>query len=703
MVDNGAGITPEDLKVIGQRYSTSKCHSLSDLTDLRYYGYRGEALASILDVSGSLEISTRPRISAHPHIIAKTYRKAFRRGYKVEMSESSLQRAYCGTTVTVHDFFYNLPVRQRNISESLEIESIKKTLTAIALVNPSISFTLWNGRGKDLVLTANRASTISGRISQLFNTTPHTLEEVALCHKGFQLSGYLSTNGHHNKSLQYVFVNRRVVRKTKIQASVNNVLANSLIVRGRSGPDRHGVYIICIRCPVSQYDITLEPNKSLVEFKDWGNLLQAVHMLLNKFLTEHSLTCGLDMRPCGSDMRTCDRERSPLQPAKSCDSHTINFGLHSRIVKRLKGPHTPSDTPPLLSSLTTPSKSTQSPSTSSDVTSDVTGEQFVSKKRTIGLNVPKRAPLPSTFLSSNISSFMKRSENVTGEANIVDVEKKYGDLIPSVPSDGNHGNISSALHNNCCNHSPFIACTASSCITLSSLVLHNASLPYTASSLPCITSPYAAYTIPLSSSSHIASPQYTLSSTVALSPSAPDVRVTHSVSPSSYYTTSVLPTSAVVQPSLAAASIDHCTFDHGDQEVGRGDKEIDHNVATTVAPALDTASGVWKAVSANGSTLYINRVTGNISHTQSHADTSVVTYGHAPLLAAPHLTHGYTPLKPRPKALRHTARSNTGITDINDTTNVSDISDISTKWRDVGGRLISSWKNPAFMAGDKVH
>ena len=59
--DNGCGITFGDLKLAGERYSSSKCHVLKDLDQLTFYGFRGETLASLREICDVLEIVTRHR------------------------------------------------------------------------------------------------------------------------------------------------------------------------------------------------------------------------------------------------------------------------------------------------------------------------------------------------------------------------------------------------------------------------------------------------------------------------------------------------------------------------------------------------------------------------------------------------------------------------------------------------------------------
>ncbi|RIB21889.1 histidine kinase-like ATPase [Gigaspora rosea] len=51
VIDDGNGIQPTDLDKLAQRHVTSKCHSLEDLAHIKTYGFRGEALASLAEVS----------------------------------------------------------------------------------------------------------------------------------------------------------------------------------------------------------------------------------------------------------------------------------------------------------------------------------------------------------------------------------------------------------------------------------------------------------------------------------------------------------------------------------------------------------------------------------------------------------------------------------------------------------------------------
>ena len=59
VIDNGCGMSDEDLPLCFQRHATSKIHSIDDLLSIRTLGFRGEAMASIASVSQVLVKSKR--------------------------------------------------------------------------------------------------------------------------------------------------------------------------------------------------------------------------------------------------------------------------------------------------------------------------------------------------------------------------------------------------------------------------------------------------------------------------------------------------------------------------------------------------------------------------------------------------------------------------------------------------------------------
>jgi DNA mismatch repair protein MutL len=59
--DTGHGISQEDRPLLCRRYCTSKIREFGDLKEVggKWLGFRGEALASMAEMSGMLEVTTR--------------------------------------------------------------------------------------------------------------------------------------------------------------------------------------------------------------------------------------------------------------------------------------------------------------------------------------------------------------------------------------------------------------------------------------------------------------------------------------------------------------------------------------------------------------------------------------------------------------------------------------------------------------------
>ncbi|VDI36522.1 DNA mismatch repair protein MLH3 [Mytilus galloprovincialis] len=306
VVDNGKGIRQDDLQVVGERYSTSKCHEVSDLENLHYYGYRGEALASLRDITSILEINSRSQTSTH------TFCKIFQQGRPLSISDSTVPRSSAGTTVTVHDLFYNLPVRKKCCNPALDLEKIRQKVESIALIKPSISLSLRNDVSGHVVLQTHKTNNILNTFTYLFGPgKSKSLTDVCGKEADFSIEGYIGKKGANKKDCQFIYINGRNVLKTKLHKVVNHQLSKSLILRRKlelstnkfrghimnTSPtkttDQHGIYVLNVTCPYKEYDITFEPAKTLVEFKNFELLQHCLEKTVTDFLKKHSLHLGI--------------------------------------------------------------------------------------------------------------------------------------------------------------------------------------------------------------------------------------------------------------------------------------------------------------------------------------------------------------------------------------------------------------------------
>uniref|UniRef100_A0A8D0L9R5 MutL homolog 3 n=1 Tax=Sphenodon punctatus TaxID=8508 RepID=A0A8D0L9R5_SPHPU len=363
VVDNGIGMGREDLNEVGSRYFTSKCHLVEDLENLKFYGFRGEAVASIASMASIVEISSKTSKT-------KTFMKMFQNGKALEVCEAELTRPSAGTTVTVCNLFHQLPVRRKCMDPILEFERVRQRVEALSLVHPSVSFSLRNDASCSMVLHLAKTKDMCSRFCQIHGRgRSQKLREINYKSGGFELSGYISSEGHYNKNLQFLYLNNRLVLKTRLHKLIDFLLRKeSLIcktksgpvsrqmcsspVRHRCGPELYGIFIINMKCPYCEYDVCLEPAKTLIEFRSWDPLLTCIEEGVKAFLKQENLfieLSGEDIKEFNEKNDFCLSNSTALQPAlpeekstqdcfkKACedivDSYEM-FTLQSKSAKR---------------------------------------------------------------------------------------------------------------------------------------------------------------------------------------------------------------------------------------------------------------------------------------------------------------------------------------------------------------------------------
>lgn len=365
VIDSGFGMGGDDVDKVGNRYFTSKCNSAQDLENLRFYGFRGEALASIADMASAVEISSKRSGTM------KTFMKVFQNGKALKACEADLARPSVGTTVTVYNLFYQLPVRRKNMDPRLEFEKVRQRVEALSLMHPSISFSLRNDVSGSTVLQLPKTKDICSRFCQIYGLgKSQKLKEIYFKYKEFEFSGYISSEAHYSKNMQFLFVNRRLVLKTKLHKLIDFLLRKESIIcrpkngsasrqinsspRHRSTPELHGIYVINVQCQFCDYDVCLEPAKTLIEFQNWDTLLVCIQEGVKTFLKKENLfveLSGEDIKEFSEDndfhlfgatlqkhMSTLEKGDQSFQEARNSivDSYEM-FNLQSKAVKRKAG------------------------------------------------------------------------------------------------------------------------------------------------------------------------------------------------------------------------------------------------------------------------------------------------------------------------------------------------------------------------------
>lgn len=363
VIDNGLGMAGDDVEKVGNRYFTSKCHSVRDLENPTFYGFRGEALASIADMASAVEISSKKSTTL------KTFVKMFQNGKALAAREADLTRPSVGTTVTVYNLFYQFPVRRKSMDPRLEFEKVRQRVEALSLMHPSISFSLRNDVSGSMILQLPKTKDICSRFCQIYGLgKSQKLREIHYKYKEFEFNGYISSEAHYNKNMQFLFVNRRLVLRTKLHKLIDFLLRKESIIcrpkngsasrqmnsspRHRSASELHGIYVINVQCPFREYDVCIEPAKTLIEFQNWDTVLICVQEGIKKFLKQEKLFVELSSEDIkefnedngfsliGTTLQTqsthekCDQSSFQEACNNILDSYEM-FNLQSKAVKRI--------------------------------------------------------------------------------------------------------------------------------------------------------------------------------------------------------------------------------------------------------------------------------------------------------------------------------------------------------------------------------
>ncbi|XP_038193565.1 DNA mismatch repair protein Mlh3 isoform X2 [Arvicola amphibius] len=363
VIDNGFGMTGDEIERAGDRYFTSKCSSVQDLENPKFHGFRGEALASIADMASAVEISSKKSMAM------KTFVKMFQNGKALNACEADLTRPSVGTTVTVYNLFSQFPVRRKSMDPRLEFEKVRQRVEAISLMHPSVSFSLRNDVSGTMVLQLPKTKDICSRFCQIYGLgKSQKLREVHFKYKEFEFGGYISSEAHYNKNMQFLFVNRRLVLRTKLHKLIDFLLRKESTIcrpkngsanrqmnsspRHRSAPELHGIYVINVQCQCCEYDVCMEPAKTLIEFQNWDTLLVCIQEGVKRFLKRENLFVELsgeaikgfnednDFSLFGATLQThasarekCDQSSFQEACTNILDSYEM-LNLQSKAVKR---------------------------------------------------------------------------------------------------------------------------------------------------------------------------------------------------------------------------------------------------------------------------------------------------------------------------------------------------------------------------------
>lgn len=257
VTDDGSGITAEDLPLALSRHATSKIDG-SDLLDIRSFGFRGEALASLAGVA-RLSIITRTAGEDGAEIRAEG-------GTLAPVRPAA---ASPGTTIEVRDLFFATPARLKFLrTDRAETQAVADMVKRLAMAVPGVAIRLRDVTDAPRTLVDLPArGALSDRLGDILGTGFRD-NSIALdaTREGLHLSGFaaLPTYSRGAAVQQHVLVNARPVRDRMLLGALRAAYADLL------SRDRHPAAVLAISCDPSLVDVNVHPAKSEVRFRDPG-------------------------------------------------------------------------------------------------------------------------------------------------------------------------------------------------------------------------------------------------------------------------------------------------------------------------------------------------------------------------------------------------------------------------------------------------
>ncbi|KAL2870115.1 putative DNA mismatch repair protein [Aspergillus lucknowensis] len=301
--DNGHGIPRTDHALVCKRAFTSKIRTVEDLRNVggKSLGFRGEALAAAVEMSGGLTVITR--VEAEHVGCSIKYSK------DGELLSTEHVSHPVGTTVRISDLFRLIPVRRQTSMKNSKktIARIRRMVQAYAMARPCVRLSLkvlkaknesgnWMyapGRDATLIEAAMKIAGTGVASSCIVREWPilpyadgESQKESSL---DFRLLALLPKPGSDltifNNSSQYISIDSRPVSSRRgvaqdITRLYKSYLRSAAPHSGSTPTITDPFLCLNIRCPEGSYDANVEPLKDDVLFEDKQMMLSLVENLL---------------------------------------------------------------------------------------------------------------------------------------------------------------------------------------------------------------------------------------------------------------------------------------------------------------------------------------------------------------------------------------------------------------------------------------
>ena len=301
VVDNGCGIQADQLLLAVASHATSKIRDADDLFRVATLGFRGEALASIAEIS-QFRIVSRPAAAesaAELEVLGGVPQPIVPCG------------APMGTTMEVRNLFFNTPVRRKFMrTVQTELGHLSEAFLRIALPHPHVHFTLRHN--ERIVHDLPPVESWRERIIRCFGEElGENLIWIENRDEQISLTGYVANPSYNraNNRLQYLFLNGRFIRDRSLQHALSEAY-RGLLMQGR-----FPVALLRMELPPDIVDVNVHPTKLEVRFQDGSRVYsQTLSTIRNRFL-------ATDLTAKVKPTQPTPANPSPIPSGKSAASH----------------------------------------------------------------------------------------------------------------------------------------------------------------------------------------------------------------------------------------------------------------------------------------------------------------------------------------------------------------------------------------------
>lgn len=279
VLDNGYGMSKDQIPVAVKPHATSKIKTSEDLFNIATLGFRGEALPSIQSVSKMRITSSIDGISG--------YYYQYKSNDLIDEGVISMPK---GTKVEVENLFFNTPARLKHLStESVELSHITTLINRLAVANPKIAFTLINN-GK-IVYQTDGLNDVISLIGQTYGIeVAKNLIKFENKNDLYHIKGYSTNNNVYRSNKNYIniIINNRIIRNLNILFAVTDAY-KSIIPVGK-----YPITILEIECDPSLIDVNVHPTKLEIRFTDELILRELITSTIGKALYQTTLIYNAD-------------------------------------------------------------------------------------------------------------------------------------------------------------------------------------------------------------------------------------------------------------------------------------------------------------------------------------------------------------------------------------------------------------------------